>query len=51
VVARREAIGRPIGVMDAFVAATANVHSLQLVTRNESDFKSAVKEIVNPWTG
>lgn len=50
-VERREAIGRPIGVMDAFIAATANVHSLKLVTRNEKDFKSAVKEVVNPWTG
>jgi predicted nucleic acid-binding protein len=49
VVARREAAGRPIGVMDAFIAATASVHGLKLVTRNESDFKSAVKEIVNPW--
>jgi hypothetical protein len=49
VVASREATGRPIGVMDAFIAATANVHALKLVTRNEADFKSAVKEIVNPW--
>jgi predicted nucleic acid-binding protein len=51
VVARREAAGRPIAIMDAFIAATANVHQLKLVTRNEADFKSAVKEIVNPWTG
>jgi hypothetical protein len=51
VVAHREAIGRPIGVMDAFIAATVNVHSLTLVTHDESDFTSAVKEIVNPWTG
>ena len=50
-VARREAVGRPIGAMDAFIAATSNVRSLKLVTRNESDFRSAVKEIVNPWTG
>lgn len=50
-VARREETGRPIGVTDAFIAATANVHALKLVTRNESDFGSAVKEIVNPWTG
>ena len=49
VVARREAAGRPIGVMDAFIAATAHVHALTLVTRNESDFESAVSEIVNPW--
>jgi predicted nucleic acid-binding protein len=50
VVARREAAGRPIGVMDAFIAATANVHGLKLVTRNDSDFRSVVKEIVNPWS-
>lgn len=49
VVAQREAAGRPIGVMDAFIAATANFHQLKLVTRNEADFQSTVKEIVNPW--
>jgi predicted nucleic acid-binding protein len=51
VVARREAAGRPIGVMDAFIAATANVHGLRLVTRNEPDFRLSVEEIVNPWSG
>jgi toxin FitB len=50
VVARREAAGRPIGVMDAFIAATANVHALSLVTRNAADFESTVSDIVNPWT-
>lgn len=50
-VASREASGRPIGVMDAFSAATANIHALTLVTRNAADFESAVKEIVNPWSG
>ena len=49
-VARCEMIGRPIGVMDAFIASTANVHALKLVTRNGSDFKSVVQEIVDPWT-
>jgi toxin FitB len=49
VVAQREAAGRPIGVMDAFIAATATVHQHTLVTRNEPDFRSTVKEIVNPW--
>jgi len=48
-VARSEMIGRPLGVMDAFIASTANVHSLKLVTRNGSDFESIVEEIVNPW--
>ncbi len=49
ITARREGAGRPIGSMDAFVAATAEAHDLVLVTCNVSDFKSAVKTIVNPW--
>ena len=48
--ARSEAAGRPIGVMDALIAATAEVHDLNLVTRNTSDFQSWIKTIVNPWT-
>lgn len=48
-VARREAAGRPIAAMDAFIAATASVHGLTLVTRNTQDFRSVVREIVNPW--
>jgi predicted nucleic acid-binding protein len=38
-----------LAAMDAFIAATANVHGLKLHTRNESDFRYAVNEIVNPW--
>jgi predicted nucleic acid-binding protein len=49
IVAQRERTGRPISTMDAFVAATAEVHDLTLVTRNASDFKSSVKAIYNPW--
>lgn len=48
-VSRSEAMGRPIGAMDAFLAATAEVHQLTLVTRDVSDFK-VLKTVMNPWT-
>jgi predicted nucleic acid-binding protein len=48
-VSRSEAAGRPMGAMDAFLAATAEVHSLTLVTRNVSDFP-LLKAVLNPWT-
>jgi predicted nucleic acid-binding protein len=50
VIARSEDAGVPIEVMDAFLAATAEVHRLTLVTRNESDFTAALKTTLNPWT-
>ena len=46
---RSEAAGRPIGTMDAFLAATAEIHQLTLVTRNVSDF-SLLEAVLNPWT-
>jgi toxin FitB len=49
-VARREYLGRPIEPRDAFIAATAEVRGLALVTRNASDFEATVKTIVTPWT-
>ncbi|MFI4891036.1 MAG: PIN domain-containing protein [Steroidobacterales bacterium] len=49
-VARLEAQGRPIHAMDALLAATAQVHALTLVTRNDSDFELAVTSLLNPWT-
>lgn len=49
-VARRQAAGRTIHAMDAVIAATAEVHSLTLVTRNVSDFQGSVRSILNPWT-
>jgi predicted nucleic acid-binding protein len=49
VVAERFDAGRPIGAMDAFIAATARVYDLQVVTRNTSDFEGSLKETLNPW--
>jgi toxin FitB len=48
-VSRSEAAGRPIGAIDAFLSATAEIHELTLVTRNVSDF-SLLKAVVSPWT-
>ena len=48
-VSRSDAAGRPIGAMDAFLAATAEFHHLTLVTRDVSDFK-LLKAVFNPWT-
>ncbi len=50
VVNRCSAVGRPIGVMDAFFAATAEVHALTLVTRNVSDFTASGIFLFNPWS-
>ena len=49
-VARTESVGRQLEPRDAFLAATAEVHELALVTRNVSDFESIVRSIVTPWT-
>jgi predicted nucleic acid-binding protein len=38
-----------MSVMDAFVAATAEVNDLTLVTRNVADFEAAIQAIINPW--
>ncbi|MCK9876561.1 type II toxin-antitoxin system VapC family toxin [Frankia sp. AgPm24] len=35
---------------DALIAATARVHRLTLVTRNESDFAPMAVPLVNSWT-
>lgn len=50
VTSRCSAVGKSIGVMDAFFAATAEVHALTLVTRNVSDFTTSGISLFNPWS-
>ena len=49
-IARSESVGRPIEARDAFIAATAEVYGLTLVTRNVSHFQPVVKALFTPWT-
>lgn len=51
IVAHRQAAGRPIGAMDAYLAALAVQHGLTLVTRNVADFEGTGVRLLNPWTG
>ena len=48
-VARSESLGRPIESRDAFIAATAEVYGLTLVTRDVSHFQPTLKNLLNPW--
>ncbi len=48
--ARTTAFGRTMPMMDALLAATAEVHGLTLVTRNVGDFEAWGGPIFDPWT-
>jgi predicted nucleic acid-binding protein len=50
VMSRCSAARKPIGVLDAFFAATAEVHTLTLVTRNVWDFTATGIPLLNPWS-
>jgi predicted nucleic acid-binding protein len=43
-------IGRPQEDLDVLIAATATVHSLQLVTRNTRHFSDTGVALFNPWS-
>jgi toxin FitB len=43
--------GGPLPVIDALLAATAQVHGLTVVTRNEADFARCEVPVLNPWRG
>jgi toxin FitB len=49
VVSRGRAAGRQIGPMDAFIAATAQIADLTLVSRNISDFDILDIPMLSPW--
>jgi len=42
---------RPLPILDAFLAATAQTHKLTLVTRNEADFAGLQVTVENPFLG
>jgi predicted nucleic acid-binding protein len=39
----------PKSVRDAFIAATALVHGMTVVTRNVADYESTGVQVFNPW--
>jgi hypothetical protein len=50
-VQRGRAVGHTFSQPDLFIAATAAVGGLSVVTRNVADFALAGVPVFNPWTG
>lgn len=48
--AARLHVDDPRPLADSFIAATAQLHGLTLVTRNERDFSSFRLPCINPWS-
>jgi toxin FitB len=46
---RAKKVGKPLGVMDGFIAATAAVKGLVVATRNTRDFIPTGVACFNPW--
>lgn len=46
---QRQAAGHPLSTADGMIAATAQEHSLTLVTRNVKDFAGLGVALFNPW--
>ncbi|MGA2976305.1 MAG: type II toxin-antitoxin system VapC family toxin [Spirochaetia bacterium] len=49
--AELELRGKPMGAVDGLLSATARVHDLMLVTRNNADFHDPAVRTMNPWGG
>lgn len=47
----RQQPARPLPVIDALIAATAQVHGMTVVTRNVKDFELASVQVFNPFAG
>ena len=50
IVASRRAAGRPIGILDAQIAATARSLGASVATRDLGGFEGTGVEVINPWT-
>jgi predicted nucleic acid-binding protein len=48
--ARCRRLGRPIGEVDAQIAAIARSRGASVATRNVSDFKDCGVELIDPWS-
>jgi len=51
-IARRSAelqVPDPLPIRDAYIAATALVHGLTVVSRNVRDFAACGAQVINPW--
>ena len=51
IVARRDALGRPISQFDGMIAAIARSRRAALATRNVADFRDCGLRIIDPWAG
>jgi hypothetical protein len=49
IVARRDAIGRPISQFDAVIASVCRSRNASIATRNVADFDHCGLSIINPW--
>lgn len=48
----REAVGKPIAVEDAMIAATARAYGAEAIaTRNLEDFADCGVNVISPWAG
>lgn len=49
IAASRRAVGRPMGVLDAMIAAVARSRGAVVATRNLKDFVDCGVDLVDPW--